>query len=81
MQNPLHRIVAYRCNPADSLMAYRCCFLVSVDGLSVQKPFFRSITALLIRRFHALYTATIRHFFADSGLSVHPMMDYRCNRL
>ena len=62
MKNPLHRIVAYRCNPADSLMAYRCCFLVSVDGLSVQKPFFRSITALLIRRFHALYTATIRHF-------------------
>ena len=31
----LSAVVAYRCNPADSLMAYRCCFLVSADGLSV----------------------------------------------
>jgi hypothetical protein len=33
----LSAVVAYRFlrNPADSLMAYRCCFLVSADGLSV----------------------------------------------
>lgn len=31
----LSEVVAYRCNPADPLMAYRCCFLVSADGLSV----------------------------------------------
>lgn len=31
----LSEVVAYRCNPADPLMAYRRCFLVSADGLSV----------------------------------------------
>jgi len=31
----LSAVVAYRRNPADSLMAYRRCFLVSADGLSV----------------------------------------------
>ena len=31
----LSEVVAYRRNPADPLMAYRCCFLISADGLSV----------------------------------------------